>query len=198
MPLNPALVADTASDLLACACAAMTAAGRWTEACCDPTNANARAYVSDGLPVWDACCGECGQLTVRLTRLFEADSAPGGQVVGPANRCGGRLAIAEYEIQRLRCTTANPETVVGGVQLPTAAALNLQGVALLTDLWVLWTGVGCCVCEWSNSATDPRQGWMVDTIPDDPQGGCVGAHLTVQVVLGESTDCRPFTPPPIA
>lgn len=196
MPLSPTAVYDIGAALRNCACAALTTAEVMAPDCCGGDNPAGRVFVTPGGQVaWDACCEPCGQLSVTLLRLYETDS-PGSaaQVVGPDEGCA-RWVVAEWEVLWITCVSVLQDD---GIQVvfPDPAVLDAEARQLLTAQWSMWSGLRCCIQGWNDDYASDWSGWIAQSLPVGPEGGCAGASVTVATVVGPACDCREPAPPP--
>ena len=178
MPAIPTALFDTAGDLLACALAALDA---------NDLPEPSRAFVANGNVANDGGAECCGQLSVRLVRVYPSDDPP-----APANDptiCATARLVIEWEV--LYFTACQPQPDDNG-NPPHPAALTTAAADLLTHLWVLLSGMACCVAEreFKGTGTAKRQGWVTGGNLRGPEGLCGGVVVYVTTVEPTACDCR--------
>ena len=136
-----------------------------------------RAFVSPGQPVFDCC----DQLTVHVQTIGDADTTPGGLNAG---RRPSRAKINHVTmiVTSTRCITTGGETRSGGLEIPSADALQADAEQLDADAWALW-----------NHAFNMTRAEEFRTLCSEvffdginsivPSGGCAGWTVTVRVAL---------------
>jgi hypothetical protein len=161
---DPTFLADVAQDVITGFTAAFTSAGRPVE----------RAVRSDGEPAFD-----CPGLYVYASTGLVADGL--NQDPNPMKR--GMVRVGAFMVVTLvRCRGAVPDDRTG---VPSAAAVDVDGADLLTDIWVTQrvlidglrdgtlVGGGSCTVSHLNPVT-----------PIPPSGGFYGLTTTIDVALG--------------
>lgn len=189
MVARPTEIYDAATKALECICAGLVADGSMEPGCCDRIDGG-RIFVSNGDVAWDDCCGPCGQLSVKLNRVWISERPP-SQFIGPGG-CAHRT-IVELEAMRLICAPVAENAEAGIPPLPSALDGNAE--VLLSDLWVMWTALQCCFAEWDRDHRENLAGWLVSSDTIGPSGGCVAAVVTFQLELPGACQCDPSQPP---
>lgn len=169
--MNLNLLNDLLNELLVCACDSLESGvcpGQEADCGCP-----CRMFISVGPPVWDseACCGQ-GQLTAHVDRVYPVGNFPSQN--NQVNLCQTPLA-ADVVITLLRCYPTMDEHGT----VPTHLELQAAGESLNRDLFILTTGLLCCL-----SAKKRMQKFVfLGAREVGPQGGCAGIELRFTIEL---------------
>lgn len=169
-----------AGMLLTCACdkLELTAGG-----CPDR-----RCVVPGLIPEAANCCTPPGggQLTVNVVRTFPSRQFPVPDL-GTPNNCNAPWQVVTYAITIFRCMP------VGDMHhAPTCDALDDAALLAITDMEAIRVGVFCCLIDRDTAEQTIGMGYewtFGDHLTTEPQGGCVGSVLNVQVGIPICWEC---------
>lgn len=170
-------VNESAASLLDAAVAALGAAGLAVPS---------RRYVAGGLVdliAWDRCgselasTGDCGQLTVGLSRLFRSTSFPTDtSTTGRGGSCDLSETVAEFGVEIVGCAMLPDDDGVP----PSAGDLDAEGEAMMRAAEALW----CAAIGWAAAYEDDAI--VTGSLPLGPEGGCIGFRVFVAAVVETS------------
>lgn len=169
-----------AALLLECACDQL----ELTDARCPER----RCVVPGLVPEMVNCCAAPpgGQLTVNVVRSFPSRRFPVPDLGDPSN-CDAPWQVVTYNVAVFRCMPT------GDMQhAPTCDKLDDTALMTLIDMEAVRVGVFCCLTD--RETVGPVVGaayeWTFgDHLTTEPQGGCVGSVLNVQVGIPTCWEC---------
>lgn len=134
-----------------------------------------KVYQTVGVPVIASCCecddeGSNGEVSIHLTRVYDADSASLDEVVR-VRPCRGGPVAAQFRVTLARCFP----TVDEHGEVPAPDVLEEYAEGMSSDAEILWQALTCCYPDRIR----------VDDISVDlgPMGGCsvIYADITIPV-----------------
>lgn len=132
----------------------------------------ARQLVTEGELAWD-----CDLVGVELRRVYRGQ--PGFEDPSPIS-CAG-LRTAEFHVWIVRC--AAPMHKDGSP--PTVAAIQTVAEEVMTDAWLLPTGLVTAINDPDHPLSLPCASTVVGPLNiQGPEGGFVGVDLLIQWQLG--------------
>ena len=161
--------------LLDCVCDALSVAGVPICTC----------IITTGPPTADYCNCACpdgsgsGQLAIYVASTFLSASFPDQAPANMIDRaCGPAYLVANIVVEILRCYPTGD--MAGNAPLP--ADLIAATLAAMTDASLVRQAVGCCLVSLKDARTIPRFS-ISQQVTIEPQGGCAGSSLAIQVAL---------------
>lgn len=177
--MTDTLVLPYAERLLVCLCEALQSTiGGVTCQCA------LRPGVSP--PPADICCsceGGQGQASVQINRIYSVPAGrfPQGGVTGTLDNCTSYEWAAELALTVYRCVSIADDT-----GFPSFDELMSDTRKIADDAQAMRKAIMCC--DWrvpANGDPDSPQPIVPGAwVGQNPQGGCAGGVMTVQVLLG--------------
>jgi hypothetical protein len=140
------------------------------------SGAPTRRFVSPGQPA-DDCCD---QLTVRVSRIGDADTTPGG--LGASKRIPiGKQNHVVFIVRSTRCipTGVDPK---GGYSAPEPEELDASSQQLYADAWALWNHI-YNLLRAGELLTLCSKVFFDGLTETPPLGGCGGWDMIIRVAL---------------
>lgn len=155
------LIADAALDALNTALAALP-------------SPPSRVGVVAGAIAWDSC-GECGQLSVTLARVFLSNTFPNPDIAAQGN-CGSTYLCAGYAAAIVRCWPSQDE----GGQPPSVLAEDRAAQIVMDDAETAVPALACALEELVGTHTIDEYAVGLGPIVG-PTGGCIGTQIDFTV-----------------